>query len=217
MSITEKEKTFLSFLQKKKKKLKLVDVGAYQGEYIDNIRTDFEIEKCFIFEPISTNYEILKKKFTDENFYVYNMAIGSSSNDVLINRIDGHEALSSIIDRKCFEHFKDCLKKENVKMVRLDNIIDENIDLLKVDVEGFEFEVLKGCSELLKKKLIEYIQFEYGGTYEDTNQKLIQVINYLNSEGYTVYKLDNFEFVEISSFVDDYLLDNFYATYHKLQ
>lgn len=47
-----------------------------------------------------------------------------------------------------------------VEMVRLDSIISEPISVLKIDVEGADTLVIKGCEELLKKKLIRKIFFE---------------------------------------------------------
>lgn len=56
--------------------------------------------------------------------------------------------------------------------------IDE-IYLLKIDVEGHEPEVLFGFGDMLSK--VEMIQFEYGGTYLDTNYKLSDVLKYLSN------------------------------------
>lgn len=39
----------------------------------------------------------------------------------------------------------------------------ERIDFLEIDVEGFEFEVLKGAEAMLADKRITTIQFEFGG------------------------------------------------------
>jgi Methyltransferase FkbM domain len=50
-------------------------------------------------------------------------------------------------------------------MCRLDSFISEFqvdfIDLLKIDVEGFEENVLRGCGENLKPEKIRYIYFEF--------------------------------------------------------
>ena len=46
---------------------------------------------------------------------------------------------------------------------------------MKIDVEGAELDVLLGAKELLNKGHIDYLQFEYGGTFVDANVTLRQV------------------------------------------
>ena len=51
-------------------------------------------------------------------------------------------------------------KSVEVEMVRLDTVISEPVSLMKIDVEGADTLVLKGCEELLRKKMIQKIFFE---------------------------------------------------------
>jgi len=53
---------------------------------------------------------------------------------------------------------------------------------VKIDTEGFEFDVLKGLHDTLPH--IKSIQFEYGGTFIDNNITLQQVIGYLKGNGF---------------------------------
>jgi len=59
----------------------------------------------------------------------------------------------------------DAVETENVELVRLDTFADresvDQIDFVKVDTEGHDFPVLKGCRSLLNEKKIAAIQFEY--------------------------------------------------------
>lgn len=47
-----------------------------------------------------------------------------------------------------------------VEMVRLDAVLDERIRVLKIDVEGADTLVLRGCEGLLKRRMIDQIFFE---------------------------------------------------------
>lgn len=58
----------------------------------------------------------------------------------------------------------------------------DNIDFLKIDTEGYEFNVLKGFGEKLKN--IQIIQFEYGGTFIDNEVTLNSVITYLKDNDF---------------------------------
>lgn len=62
-----------------------------------------------------------------------------------------------------------------------DYVTDKNIqhiDFLKIDTEGNELKVLKGFDTFLNN--VNIIQFEYGGTFKDSNIKLKDVIDYLS-------------------------------------
>jgi len=78
-----------------------------------------------------------------------------------------------------------------------------NIDFLKIDTEGYELDVLQGFEDSLKN--IKIIQFEYGGTFLDNNIKLIDVINYLDQNGFYKFSyLTNNGTVLITDFNDHY-------------
>lgn len=52
------------------------------------------------------------------------------------------------------------LDKLTIKSCRLDEVIEEGFDVLKIDVEGAELDVLLGADKLLTKNLIKTIYFE---------------------------------------------------------
>jgi FkbM family methyltransferase len=57
-----------------------------------------------------------------------------------------------------------------------------SIDFLKIDTEGYELKVLQGFGDALSR--VKLIQFEYGGTFQDNNTKLIDVVDYLKKHGF---------------------------------
>jgi FkbM family methyltransferase len=87
-----------------------------------------------------------------------------------------------------------------------DYVIENNIkdiDFLKIDTEGYEFDVIKGFEDSLYN--VKIIQFEYGGTYLDNNVKLHDVINYLEQKGFHKFSyLTNKGCVLIKDFTDHY-------------
>lgn len=63
------------------------------------------------------------------------------------------------------------------------------LDLVKIDVEGFEFQVLKGLKNTLKKHRPRII-FEYDHNYwENNGQKMSDCYDFLNSFGYQLYQI----------------------------
>jgi FkbM family methyltransferase len=65
----------------------------------------------------------------------------------------------------------------------------KRINFLKIDTEGGELEVLRGATNLLQKGKVDYIQFEYGGTFVDANITLKQVFEHLQKFRYTIFKI----------------------------
>jgi FkbM family methyltransferase len=100
---------------------------------------------------------------------------------------------------------------------RADKYIEQNniqcIDFLKIDVEGFELDVLKGFENYLN--MVKYIQFEYGGTYADNNITYNDVTNHLKKFGFNVfYELVDFQPIEQWAKMPDAFNDDF--TYRNI-
>ena len=75
--------------------------------------------------------------------------------------------------------------EQNKKILNIRRGIDyireseiSQVDFMKIDTEGHELEVMKGFEGFLQN--VKIIQFEYGGTYIDSNTKLMDVIDYLS-------------------------------------
>jgi len=63
------------------------------------------------------------------------------------------------------------------------------LDLIKIDVEGFEYQVLKGLKSTLKKHWPRII-FEYDHNYwENNGQKMSDCYGFLNNLGYKLYQI----------------------------
>jgi FkbM family methyltransferase len=193
----------ISFIKKKIKKIHtIIDIGAHHGESIKLFLKNFEILNIYAFEPspesfknliINTNHLLRKKKI---NFETYNLGLGSSDQKLLLNI--SLETSSSTINsinknsnyyqkkirflgqiNKDFFH-----KKEEITMTTLDKVmLNKNcavIDLIKIDTEGYEYEVLKGSNEVLKKTKLILFEHHYDNmiiknyTFRQINDFLIQ-------------------------------------------
>ena len=63
----------------------------------------------------------------------------------------------------------------------------ERIDLLKIDVEGYEIKVLEGALGSLSQKKIKFIYLETG--LDDRFNSIQELIDYLHPKGYMPYAI----------------------------
>lgn len=160
----------------KKKKLRILDVGAHYGEFLDifsnlkfgRIKQNFEI---FCFEPFALNYRMIQQKtnYLKNNIKVniYNFAISNKTEEKLFY-VGNSDTLVSCEDRwvknfkneflnykkillQCFS-FKDFIEKYHFDTIK-------EIDLLKIDVEGHDLTVLNNIFQnklIIKSVMIEF-------------------------------------------------------------
>lgn len=92
------------------------------------------------------------------------------------------------------ENLKYKFIEKKIEIETLDNIISENniknIKMIKIDVEGWELEVLKGAEKLLKSKNAPIISIEYFEALELKEGKVVNFVEYIQAiNNYKIYKL----------------------------
>lgn len=143
------------------------------------------------FEPGSHSYKILcdaAEKY--ENVILNNIALGKNSGEsTLYYDIEG-SWLASLSQRR-LDHFGiDFKYSETIKIDTLDNYClnanIQQIDLLKLDVEGHEMDVLKGAVKMLENRKIKVLSFEFGSCNIDSRTFFQDIFFFL-----TEYKMSN--------------------------
>ncbi len=132
----------------------VIDGGGYEGEFIDNVLINFgsEVES---YEPLEREFKNLNKKYiNNDKVKIYNYAIFSKSADLYLNQ----EGISSYIVKD--KHGKDTIKINAIDIVEIINK-KKKIDLLKLNVEGAEYDILNRIIESnnlsnIKSFLIQY-------------------------------------------------------------
>ena len=89
------------------------------------------------------------------------------------------------------------LKKNKIQVQSIDNIFrSENlnkIDLLKIDTEGFVYEVLKGSKQSMKNIKLILVELHYSDLYENHNPEKIH--SYLIQNNFKLLKSFKFPFM----------------------
>ena len=160
----------------------LFDVGGHKGESINLFLSNMKVKKIISFEASPLNFRFLEKrkenyskKFNKTEIMIENIALGSKNKEIDFKQFDesSSSTLSDINEESSYFKRKfnllDFFSKKKkyhilkIKIETLDNYMDLNninkISFLKIDTEGYEYEILKG----LKKKIqfVDTIMFEH--------------------------------------------------------
>lgn len=136
----------------------ILDIGAHEGESVIFFKDIFKHCKIYSFEPFPISYQKLKV-LNYEDFNPINKAVSSNSgvNDFYIFEKSHLNSLNKInVDSEDSIHFAKTVKEKKIQIetTTLDDFIFEKkiqqIDLIKVDVQGSEAEVLIGGFNTLK-------------------------------------------------------------------
>jgi FkbM family methyltransferase len=169
----------------------IFDVGANQGQFATKIRKYFPTTSLFSFEPIDTCFAILNKNFaTDKNFSAYNFAIGDTDSETTFN-LNESTASSSLLKMNPahYENYPGTknYREQKVSIRKLDTLFPNMADgtkiLLKIDVQGFEYSVLRGAENLLNYVRVIIVEVMFENLY--AGQSTFDQINaYLNTQGF---------------------------------
>jgi len=124
----------------------VVDAGAHIGVF--TVRASLKvgkIGKVYAFEPERENFKYLSLNTKGlENVEILEVALWGSEGTKTLYHNKGNTGGHSL-----FPDRYRCPTYE-VKTVQLDNVVIDNVDFLKIDVEGSELEVLKGAKRILE-------------------------------------------------------------------
>lgn len=134
--------------------MKVMDIGANIGYYTLIVASIVgNSGKVYAVEPDSRNFGLLKKNI-EVNSYKnrvepYNVAIGDENGEGLLLESECSN-LRSIA--KASDHQK--ISIERTRMVTVDEFLGNRpVDFIKMDVEGFEYYIIKGMTKTLNKNM----------------------------------------------------------------
>lgn len=168
----------------------MVDAGANMGYFSLIFLANSNKGKVVSFEPNPTIYKLLITNLENNKFKERGTALEKalSFETGILNFNFGSDA-----EQSGWGHVNSESDK-TVVAVKLDDIFisDDIIDILKIDVEGFEYEVLRGAQNLLSRKLIKNIFFEINDQMlRKSNMTGSLLIKYLSHFGYKIEFITN--------------------------
>lgn len=168
------DRKYLDYLKDKyiKPDSVILDIGANIGNHSVYYALACKAKRIYQFEPQQDIFKILKKNielnYLQDICKPYNIGLGSKNGNGRILSYDRDNSGGTSITMD---------DGGDMKVKRLDEICTEKVDFIKIDVEGFEYNVLLGAGALLKN----YSPVIYMEVYDD---KFEQVNKLLDSYGY---------------------------------
>ncbi len=137
-----------------------IDVGSYEGEILHLMMKYAPAARHAAFEPIPHQYFLLRKKFGDRAD-IYPFALGKEEKVSTFQYVTSNPTYSGLKKRNY--KGKENIVEIKVQVRPLDDVISSDlpIHLIKIDVEGGEYDVLLGGKRILEKWK-PYLIFEHG-------------------------------------------------------
>jgi FkbM family methyltransferase len=158
-----------------------IDVGSHIGSVIAEVQHHDSSISIIAIEAIPEKAERLHRKF--RRVSVYNYAAGDQDGKVsfFINpKQSGYSSLGKATSAEG-------LREITVSMRRLDDLIfADNVDVIKIDVEGAELGVLRGAKKLIQDNR-PVIMFESGPDINELGYTKEQIWEFLTYAGYTIH------------------------------
>lgn len=190
------------------------DVGANRGNWTRKFR-EFNLNaQINAFEPVPETFEKLKLNTKALSHVKTNLAALSDCEEILDfnfypdksswSSAFNHDSNNRSINLKvnCIQGDKYCLEN---------NI--QQIDLLKIDTEGFESKVLAGFKKMFENGQIKIVQFEYGPLALESRFLLADFYEFFENYGFEVGKIfpNQIDFRPYSWNMENFILSNFVA------
>jgi len=174
----------------------ILDVGANVGQFAEKIFAAGYRNRIFSFEPMTRAYEVLVKKCSEiPNWDVSPLCIGETSGKAEL-KISENEIATSLLDvsTDLFDFDPDFkfVDSEAVEVQPLDIAARDVLEsaerpFLKVDVQGYEEQVLRGAHETLKRCVGLQIELSCLELY--AGQMLFgEMIHLLEAQGFKTYR-----------------------------
>jgi len=176
----------------------VIDVGAYQGQFVRKIRQEGYKGQIYSFEPLLKAHNLLlKTSLRSKKWEVHEPVALGSMNGIATLNISANPTSSSITEmlpaHLIAAPYSYKTGEQQIKVITLDSMINQwrmvNSPIyLKIDTQGYEYEVLMGGQETLN--LVSAVQIELSIEKLYQGQKLyMHFIEFFEKKNFILYSI----------------------------
>ena len=145
-----------------------MDIGAWVGTW--SMAMNEYCGRVVAFEPEALHYECLVKNVGDD-VETHQLAIGSEQKMISLSQDN-------------FTQSRRVVGEGSIPMITVDSLGLDDVDMIKIDVEGYEMEVLKGASKTLEN--VQYLMIELNNNTKKYGSSNAEVEKYIRKKGFKV-------------------------------
>jgi FkbM family methyltransferase len=179
----------------------LVDIGANRGQFALAAHRYFPAARIISFEPLPGPADVFRRVFSSSReVTLHQAAVGASAGKATMH-VAARDDSSSLLpigqlQNRLFPNTSEVMTME-VSVGELSDFIGADDiappALLKIDVQGFELQVLQGCATLLNRFAIVYVECSFIELYE--GQALAdEVLSWLHARGFSLFGTYNMSY-----------------------
>ena len=146
----------------------VLDLGGYEGQWASDI---FSRYRChlYVFEPVQSFAEHIRKRFIDnEKIKVFECGLGGVSRSEEIS-----------IDADGSSLFRDSGSTEQIEIMDIMHWLEENpmthVELMKINIEGGEYELLDRLIETNLVNMVNNIQVQFHNIDNNSKSHMIKI------------------------------------------
>ena len=179
---------------------KIIDIGAHKGEFLESMLKIEKVDFFYAFEPQKDIFKELNEKFVkNKKVTLFNCAMDKeiSNKKLKINKISMKSSLAEVNENSLYLKFINFLAQSQSSFERVYEVETNTVDkifesinlqkaLLKIDVEGFEMNVIEGSQMKLREISFIMLENQFGNHFK--NNKFRDIKKYLSERNFVIYK-----------------------------
>jgi FkbM family methyltransferase len=165
--------------------INILDIGAHKGQWTKDVKHIYPNASYLLIE--ATEYEELK--ISGEKYIIHVLSDENKDVEWYSNNSTGDS-----IFKENSSHYDNIIPTIK-KSVKLDDIVKDTYEFIKIDCQGSELNILKGGEKIVNKSTVVLLELPFCGEYNQNVPNLTEHIEYMDSIGFTPFDIPEYHYL----------------------